>query len=93
MPLSIAQTKTKKNVFGEIQKGWPQQAAGKNWTENNFNFSPPADHWLLTLKTNFEVKVDVKWETGKGFRVYLLGTLDKGGGQAKTAVGSLPGVG
>lgn len=93
MTISIARSKNKDAVFAEIQSGWPKQAAAKNWTVNTFNFAPPADHWLLTLKTRSELKVDVKWVDGKGFTVYLLGTLEKGGGEAKTTVGTLPGSG
>ncbi len=91
MPLSIAESKNKSKVFFEIKTNWPKQAADKDWTENTFKFSPPADHWLLTLKTLSKVTIDVKWNSG--FKVYLLGTLEKGGLQAKTSVGTLPGLG
>jgi hypothetical protein len=89
--ISIARSKNKDAVFAEIQSGWPQQAAAKNWTVKTFDFKPPADHWLLTLRTRSELKVDVKYVSPKGFTVYLLGTLEKGGGEAKTSVGNLPG--
>ena len=91
MPLSIAESKNTSKVFKEIKTNWDKQAASKGWTESTFNFSPPADHWLLTLKTLSKVTVDVKWDSG--FKVYLLGTLEKGGQQAKTSVGTLPGLG
>ncbi|CUS31611.1 hypothetical protein COMA1_10186 [Candidatus Nitrospira nitrosa] len=81
MPLSIAESKDKTKVFNEIKTNWAPQVASKNWTETTFNFTPPADHWLLTLKTLSKVKVDVKWESG--FKVYLLGTLEKGGGSKR----------
>jgi hypothetical protein len=93
MPLSMSEATNKDKVLAEGIKGMEKRAAEFGWTAQTFQFNAPPQHWFLTLKARSTIKVEIKFVTGVGYVVYLVGTLEKGGAEARTRVGTLPGSG